>query len=100
MTLGQKEFYQAECLLWLSRNGHHLLFERESIIDILKEPITLFRKDLLCAEAIFEGLLKKTSINMKKEYLATLSEEQYQIFVRAYFHIIDYQLQNEQRLLN
>ena len=95
MSLSQKDFYRAECLLWISRKGHHLLFDKNEIILALKKGTDLVSREFQAAEKIFAKLLCKPSVMMKREFLASLSKEDHELFIRAYFHIVEHQLLEE-----
>lgn len=91
--INEQQFKDAEILIELSRNGTHLLFPNlGEIKEILSENIELASHDLIQAESVFAQLLKKPSVHMKREYLATLPEITRKNFIRAYFHVVEAQI--------
>ena len=100
MQLTEKDFYRAECLLWISRKGHHLLFDKTEIVNALKDGTDLGTPEFHKAEKIFAQILTKPSVNMKREYLSTLEQTDFNLFIRAYFHIVEHQLLEEHPTLH
>lgn len=84
---------QIEHLLAQSMNGIHLLFENETIRQILKKPteeMELFhQRNLNRIQELFTELIHRDSLIDKQIYLQSLDPESYELLLRTYFHIVD-----------
>ncbi len=84
---------QIEHLLAQSMNGIHLLFDNETIARILKTPTEendLFQKrNLDKIQDLFTRFVKNASLQLKREFLAGLDHESFELLLRTYFHIVD-----------
>jgi hypothetical protein len=88
-----------EHLLAQSLNGIHLLFDNETIARILRTPTEedkLFHhKNLAKIQDLFTRFLKNESLATKREFLATLDQESFEMLLRTYFHIVDNSIASE-----
>lgn len=84
---------QIEHLLVQSLNGIHLLFDNETIARILKTPTEedkLFhQQNLAKIQDLFTRFVKNDSLQSKREFLASLDPEAFELLLRTYFHIVD-----------
>jgi hypothetical protein len=74
-------------------NGIHLLFDNETIKDILKVPteqLDLFHfRNLDKIQDLFTEFIKRQGLQEKQIWLSTLDKESFEMLVRTYFHIVD-----------
>ncbi len=82
-----------ESLLSMSIRGIHHLFDHAYIADILKRPteeIDFFNfQNMDKIQDLFLELIQKESFEDKKAFLQNLDKENYEIILRAYFHIVE-----------
>jgi len=86
-----------ETFLNQSLKGHHHLFEDKRIKEILKKPTDQERfftsENMERIQALIVDLMKRPSLAEKRRYLQSLNPQQYEMVVRAYFHIVDSTIQ-------
>ncbi len=84
---------QMDNLILQSAKGVHLLFEKPDIINALNDAKNQkYETDLSKLKKIQEVLYEFISLKSyqdKKEYLKTLSSEDYSLLIRAYFKIVE-----------
>jgi hypothetical protein len=101
-SFGEFNLQQIESLLAQSVKGHHLLFDKMQIKSAFTKPlngITDFDKeDRNKIQTLFAGLIESSSFDEKKGYLQRLSEEDKQIIIKAYFHIVENTIKNSLKL--
>ena len=82
-----------ESLLSMSLRGIHHLFEHEDIAQVLSKPteeIDFFNfKNMDKIQDLFLELIQKETFEEKKEFLSSLDRENYELVLRAYFHIVE-----------
>ncbi len=82
-----------ESLLSMSIKGIHHLFDHADIAEILRRPteeIDFFNfQNMDKIQDLFLELIQKKSFEEKKIFLANLDKENYEIVLRAYFHIVE-----------
>ena len=82
-----------ELLLSMSLRGIHHLFDHQDIAQILSKPteeIDFFNfKNMDKVQELFLELIQKETLEEKKEFLSNLDRENYEIVLRAYFHIVE-----------
>ncbi|MCB0392179.1 MAG: hypothetical protein KDD58_12885 [Bdellovibrionales bacterium] len=82
-----------ESLLSMSLRGIHHLFDHQDIARILSIPteeIDFFNfKNMDKIQDLFLELIQKESFEEKKEFLSNLDTENYELVLRAYFHIVE-----------
>jgi hypothetical protein len=82
-----------ESLLSMSIKGIHQLFNHADIAEILKKPteeIDFFNfQNMDKIQDLFLELIQKKTFEEKKVFLDGLSKENYEIVLRAYFHIVE-----------
>lgn len=93
IEIKERDLHEIEFFLNQSTRGHHLLFDRKKVVDILKTPtekIDFFKKNSLCRiQNLLTGLISKKSLEEKRNYLKSLDSEAFEILLRTYFHIVD-----------
>ena len=93
IEIEERDLHEIEFCLNQSIRGHHLLFDSKKVADILKTPtekIDFFRKNnLRKIQTLLTGLISKKSLTEKRNYLASLDNEAFEILLRTYFHIVD-----------
>ena len=76
-----------------STRGHHLLFDRKKVVDILKTPtekIDFFKKNnIYKIQNLLTELIAKKTLQEKIKYLNSLDNKAFEIILRTYFHIVD-----------
>jgi hypothetical protein len=74
-------------------NGIHLLFDNETIAQVLKTPtehLDLFHmKNLDKIQELFTEFLRRKTLQEKQIYLQSLDRESFEMLLRTYFHIVD-----------
>ena len=84
---------QIEYILSQSTKGVHLLFDRDTLINTLQEPVAskdYFNCDNLNkVQNILIEIIKQPTIAEKRKYLATLEDDVYELFLRTYFNIVE-----------
>ena len=92
------DLHAMEDFLNQSTRGYHLLFDRHQVARILKTPteeIDFFNNNRIPKiQSLMTGLISKKSLRGKRKYLESLDEKDFEILVRAYFHIVDNALVN------
>ena len=93
LNLSEESLKSIERLLCLSVNGTHQLFDHRDVANILKTPsedLDLFSFDNVeKVQKLFLEFLDHKTYNEKIDYLKRLSYADYEIVLRAYFHILD-----------
>ena len=84
---------QMDNLILQSANGIHLLFEKQDIVKALNDECRHSDgNDIDRLKKIQEVLYKFISLKQyseKKSFLATLTQEEYSLLIRAYFKIVE-----------
>ncbi|MEK7357910.1 MAG: hypothetical protein AAB250_15780 [Bdellovibrionota bacterium] len=84
---------QIEYLLYQSTQGLHFIFDHSEVAKVLKskapteEPLTLQHMEKV--QGLLSSLLDRKAIDEKKSFLESLSGEDYELLVRAYFQLVD-----------
>ena len=93
LKINAQHLDQIEHLLEQSMNGIHLLFDNHSIAKVLKTPTEeaeLFQfKNLEKIRTLFTEFVGNKTLQGKRDYLAALSNEDYELLLRTYFHIVE-----------
>ncbi len=91
-----------EQLLNVSSIGHHHLFDHEEIKKILKNPTNeaefFSNENVDRIQELFGLLLKKETLPEKRAFIERLTEKEYEMLVRSYFHILETNLNTSQTL--
>lgn len=82
-----------EALLSQSASGVHVLFDNQSIAQVLKDvkddkDFYDFNKMKKVQDSMTELISKRTYLD-KMTYLKSLDTDTYQLLLRAYFHIVE-----------
>lgn len=84
---------QIEYLLYQSTQGVHFMFENSEIAKVLREPVdeTEFftTSNMEKVKGLLTDLLDRPSMIEKKSFLERLSSEDYELMIRAYFHLVE-----------
>ena len=93
IEIKERDLHEIEFFLNQSTRGHHLLFDRKEVADILKTPtekINFFKRNSICRiQNLLTSLIAKKSLKAKRSYLESLDKEAFEILLRTYFHIVD-----------
>lgn len=93
INVSQKQLSQVEYLIQQSIQGHHVLFDHETIKEILnKSPhlsVLLSAQPELHIEQIIEELITKPTLSEKKAFLNALSRDIFEKVVCTYFNIVE-----------
>jgi hypothetical protein len=91
--MDEKNIEALEAFLSQSLVGVHHLFEHRAIAEILKSPTQegefFSFENLGKIQNLMDDLLKRKTLEAKKEYLGTLDPKSYEILLRTYFHILE-----------
>ncbi|MGZ3774220.1 MAG: hypothetical protein ACXVCY_03895 [Pseudobdellovibrionaceae bacterium] len=93
VSIEETSLERMEALLSQSAMGVHVLFDNQSIANVLKDvkddkDFYSFDKMKQVQDVMTALITKKTYIE-KIAYLQTLDRESYRMLVRAYFHIVE-----------
>ncbi len=84
---------QIETLLAQSAQGIHLLFDRQSLAQILAHPTDekefFTFENLGRIQDLLTQFIARPNFQSKVEYLRSLDATNYELIVRTYFHIVD-----------
>ncbi len=84
---------QIEYLLYQSTQGLHFMFDHADIARILSVPEDASKffteENMKRVQELLTGLLDAKSLDAKRSYLDRLPVEQYELLVRAYFHLVE-----------
>ena len=93
LQLDEKNLEKIEELLCQSLNGHHLLFDKQKVAQILKRPtenLDFFSyENVDKIQALFTELIQQETYFDKLCFIQELDEESYEILLRTYFHLVD-----------
>lgn len=93
VNIDETNLERMEALLSHSAMGVHVLFDNDSIAEVLREvkddtDFYSFDKMKKVQDVMTELITKKTYFE-KMSYLQALEPEAYNMLVRAYFHIVE-----------
>ena len=92
-TFEEQNLNKIELLLSQSMRGIHHLFDKEVIAKVLQTPtedLDFFRfENMDKIQNLFNELIERESHHEKILFLETLSDEEYEVLLRTYFHILD-----------
>lgn len=101
-SFGEGNLQQIEYLLAQSTKGLHLIFDKQKIRSAYTQPkngiLDFDKEDRDKIQNLFSGLIQSTSMNDKEGYLSQLSEEDQEILIKAYFHIVENTIKNSLKL--
>jgi len=93
IEIKERDLNEIEFFLNQSTRGHHLLFDRKKVVDILKTPtekIDFFKKNnIYKIQNLLTELIAKKTLQEKIKYLNSLDNKAFEIILRTYFHIVD-----------
>ena len=89
----EKNLECMEALLAHSARGIHILFDNQSLADVLKnvkDDADFFNFDKMKkVQDVMTELIAKPTFEDKIHYLKSLERESFEMVVRAYFHIVE-----------
>lgn len=101
-SFGELNLQQIEYLLAQSVKGLHLLFDKQKIKLAYTKPkngiLDFDKEDRDKIQNLFSGLIKSTSLDQKEGYLNKLSDEDQEVLIKAYFHIVENTIKNSLKL--
>ncbi len=91
--VNEQNLEDLELFLSQSLRGVHHLFDHETIKDVLKkstEDEDFFSlKNMERIQSLIVKMMEQPSLDAKREYLKKLDPENYEMVLRAYFHIVE-----------
>ena len=101
-SFGEGNLQQIEYLLAQSIKGLHFIFDKQRIRLAYTQPrngiLDFDKEDRDKIQSLFSGLIQSTSINDKEGYLSQLSDEDQEILIKAYFHIVENTIKNSLKM--
>lgn len=92
-SVAKENLQQLEYLFAQSVQGVHLLFDNESLTKILSKPsdeLDVFSfENLDRIQNIFLDFINRETLDEKRAFLDSLSNETYELLVRTYFNIVE-----------
>jgi len=84
---------QIEYLLFQSTQGVHFIFENSEIAKILSQPHDekkfFTEANMNKVQRLLADLLERPGVYEKRSYLESLGAENFELLVRAYFHLVE-----------
>lgn len=100
----EQSMQEIEYLLAQSTKGLHLLFNSSHIKSALQEPVNgiqdFDKEDRNKVQNVFGNFIEKNSFAEKEEYLAQLNEEDRELLIKAYFHIVENTIKRTTKLVH
>lgn len=96
INVSQKQLSQVEYLIQQSIQGHHVLFDHETLKSILNKNANTAMKPHI--EKIIEELITKPTLTEKKAFLNALSRDVFEQVVCTYFNIVENNLFESSRV--
>lgn len=97
-SFGEKNLQHIEYFLAQSVKGQHLLFQPEQIRLVYTRPkngnLDFENEDREQVQNLFARLIECSDLYEKQNYLASLSEEDQELLIKAYFHIVENTIKN------
>ncbi len=91
--INNSDLNSMEVFLNQSAKGYHFLFDHKQVAQILKNPtekMNFFHKNNMPRiQELLTTLLAKKTFQQKQSYLNSLNDQNYEIVVRTYFHILE-----------
>lgn len=101
-SFGEENLRHIEYFLSQSVKGVHLLFDIEHIKLVYSQPkngnFDFEKEDREKVQLLFAGLIKCCDMQEKKDYLESLSQDDMEILIKAYFHIVENTIRNAHKL--
>jgi hypothetical protein len=84
---------QIEYLLQQSALGVHFLFDKHTIAKILSQPTDeeafFTTENMAHVQELLTTFIECPTISKKQDYLSELPRDEYELVVRAYFHLVE-----------
>lgn len=88
-----ENFEQIEYLLFQSTQGIHFMFENQDIKKVLSKPtkseIFFTEKNMKKVQGLLSGFLDCKTLQAKQSYLDRLPADDFELLIRAYFHLVE-----------
>ncbi len=84
---------QIEYLLYQSTQGFHFMFDRSDILKVLSQPGD--EKDFFTftnmgkVQDMLTQFIEKPTMEQKRRFLETLGDGEFELLIRAYFHLVE-----------
>lgn len=100
--LNENQIENLKQILEQSKNGFHLLFEKDQINTVFKKDFDeddFFSVDTLVkAQEDLIRLLQLRSVGAKKLFISSLNDERLERLIRTYFYIIENEIKSHKKL--
>lgn len=100
----EQNMHEIEYLLAQSTRGLHLLFDKTHIKRALQEPTNgnqdFDKEDRSKVQNLFSDFIEKSSFAEKEEFLMQLPDEDREILIKAYFHIVENTIKRTTKLVH
>jgi hypothetical protein len=97
-----RHILQIDYLIQQSTQGLHFLFDRNDVTQVLSEPTNdqeFFTLDNMSrVQALLTRFIEAPSLTAKRSYINSLSREEYETVLRAYFHLVENTILGNSRL--
>ena len=82
---------QVEYLVSQSAQGHHILFDTDTIKKVFKNDLqtAIPKEKVEEARQFLSELINQPSIRAKREYLSSLPEDIQHLLIKTYFNILE-----------
>lgn len=84
---------QIEYLLYQSTQGIHFMFHNSEIAKVLREPTDeekfFTTANMEKVQGLLTGFLDRPTFKEKRSFLESLPREDYELLIRAYFHLVE-----------
>lgn len=101
-SFGETNLQAIEYLLAQSVKGMHFLFDKHQIKVAFTQPtngIVVFeQEDRNKIQHLFAGLIEKTTFIDKQNYFNALGDEDREVLIKAYFHIVENTIKNSLKI--
>lgn len=84
---------QIEYLLYQSTQGIHFMFHNSEIANVMREPTDeekfFTTSNMEKVQGLLTGFLDRPTFKEKRSYLEALPRDEYELLIRAYFHLVE-----------
>lgn len=100
----EQNMQEIEYLLAQSTRGIHLVFDKTLIKRALLEPkngnTDFDKEDRSKVQNLFSDFIEKPSLTEKEGFLNSLQEEDRELLIKAYFHIVENTIKRTTKLVH
>ena len=101
-SFGEENLRHIEYFLAQSVKGFHLLFDVKHIKLAYSQPkngnLDFYKEDRGRVQRLFAGLIECCGMQDKRSYLESLSQEDMEVLIKAYFHIVENTIRHAHKL--